>query len=651
MGLVDLQGVSKRYESQKLLCEVEFYLEEGERIALIGKNGSGKSTLLRIVAGLELPDAGKVIKRQGVEIGLLPQIPKFEPGKSVEKIIQEQLQELEEVFQNYLRLTAQLEKEPENQTLTRELERLTSYLDFHNGWNIRERVNRILKELKLDQLREREITSLSGGEQRRVALAGLLLRKPNLLLLDEPTNHLDVYMTHFLEELLLREKYTFMVISHDRYFIDRIATRVVELENCKLRSFKGGYLDYLRQKEKLLTVKTKQFENHLRLLKREQEWLSRGVRGRLKRNEGRKKRLEELKKVLKEERRELKSIELQLKREFYQLPTEKINRKRILFEIKNLSKRIGEKWLIRNFSSLIVQRDKIGIVGPNGSGKTTFLKLLVGEELPTDGIIKIGENVRIGYLDQQKSILDDSKDLIETFCPNGGDRVTVRGRNLHVYGYLREFLFPPEHLTKKIGVLSGGEKMRVALALLFTKEFDLLILDEPTNDLDIPTINILEEYLIEFEGGLIVVSHDRYFLDKVAKKLLIFTGNGKIEESYLPYSQYLELEEEIRELRQFVAESRNRKRNYRPLNRPKKLSYRETQELARLPEQLEQLEIEIEKIENCLSNPNCYQKEGLVELSKQLEQKQQNYDHLLERYMYLSDKEEEYLKAKEGDDW
>jgi ATP-binding cassette subfamily F protein uup len=427
---------------------------------------------------------------------------------------------------------------------------------------------------------------------------------------------------------------------------------VVELENCKLRSFNGGYLDYLRQKEELLAVKEKQFENHLRLLKREEEWLRRGVRARLKRNEGRKKRLEELKKLLREERRELRSIEMQLRREFYQTPAEKVNRKRVLFEIKNLSKKVGGRWLIKDFSTLIVQRDKIGVVGPNGSGKSTFLKLLIGEEKPTSGVIKVGENVKIGYLDQQKSMLDDSKDLIETFCPNGGDRVNVRGRNLHVYGYLREFLFPPEHLTKKIGVLSGGEKMRVALALLFTKEFDVLILDEPTNDLDIPTINILEEYLLEFEGGVIVVSHDRYFLDKIAKKLLVFKGDGRIEESHLPYSQYLELERDLKELEEEYQKVKKGEKGpspaQRPKRRPKKLSYKEARELERLPVELERLEQEIAELEECLSNPDCYSREGLVELSNRLEELKKIYDQKLERYLELEEKREQLEQRSEN---
>jgi len=316
-------------------------------------------------------------------------------------------------------------------------------------------------------------------------------------------------MTEFLEEILLKDKYTFIVISHDRYFIDRIATRVIELENCKLREFKGGYADYIRQKEELLKAKEKEYENELKLLKREEEWLRRGVKARLKRNEGRKKRIEELREKVKKDRSEIRQIEMQLKRELLAKEDEKINKKKVMFEIENITKSLGSKLLIKNFTTRILQKDKIAIVGKNGSGKSTLLKMLTNEETPDSGIIKIGENIKIGYLDQRKSMLDDNKDLIETFCPQGGDHVNVRGRNMHVYGYLREFLFPPEYLTKKIGVLSGGEKTRVALALLFTKDYDVLILDEPTNDLDIPTINILEEYLIDFEGSVIFVSHDR----------------------------------------------------------------------------------------------------------------------------------------------
>ncbi|MEO1923994.1 MAG: ribosomal protection-like ABC-F family protein [Nautiliaceae bacterium] len=641
MALIDLINVSKKFEAQKILCNVEFHLDEGERVALIGKNGSGKSTLMKIIDGTIEPDSGEIITKNGIKIKRLLQQPKFNAGVSVKEAIENELTEFKEAYEKYLKLTEEFSENPDNKAVQNELDKITKFLDFHNAWNLDDRIERVLQEFDLKKYENKDISLLSGGEQRRVALASLLLQKPDVLLLDEPTNHLDVYMTEFLEDMLLKEKYTFIVVSHDRYFIDRIATRVVELENCKLRSFKGGYADYIRQKEELLKIKEKEYENEIRLLKREEEWLNRGVKARLKRNEGRKKRVLELREKVKQDKSEIRNIEIQLKRELLKKEEDKINRKKVMFEIENLTKSIGNKLLIKDFTTRILQKDKIAIVGKNGAGKSTLLKLLIGEEKPDRGIIKIGENLKIGYLDQRKSMLDDNKDLIETFCPQGGDHVNVRGRNMHVYGYLREFLFPPEYLTKKIGVLSGGEKTRVALALLFTKDFDVLILDEPTNDLDIPTINILEEYLIEYDGSVIFVSHDRYFVDKVAKKLFIFKGDGIVEESHIPYTEYLEIEKEIKQIENVKWKMENEEKKEKPKKRTqKKLSYKEQRELEELPNLIEELENTIAEIEECLADPECYQEKGLVNLSKELEEIKKIYDEKVERYLELEEKKE-----------
>jgi len=640
MALIDLLDVSKKFEAQKILCNVEFHLDEGERVALIGKNGSGKSTLMKIIDKTIEPDSGEIITKNGIKIKRLLQSPKFKENLTVREAIENELTEFKEAYQKYLKLTEKFAADPENKSIQSELDEISKFLDFHNAWNLDDRIERIMQEFDLKKYENKNISLLSGGEQRRVALASLLLQKPDVLLLDEPTNHLDVYMTEFLEEMLLKEKYTFIVVSHDRYFIDRIATRVVELENCKLRSFKGGYADYICQKEELLKAKEKEYENELRLLKREEEWLRRGVKARLKRNEGRKKRVMELKEKVKKDRSEIRQIEMQLKRELLAKEDEKINRKKVMFEIEHLTKSIGNKLLIKDFTTRILQKDKIAIVGKNGSGKSTLLKILIGEEKPDGGIIKIGENIKIGYLDQRKSMLSDDKDLIETFCPEGGDHVSVRGRNMHVYGYLREFLFPPEYLTKKIGVLSGGEKTRVALALLFTKNFDVLVLDEPTNDLDIPTINILEEYLMEYDGSVIFVSHDRYFVDKTAKKMFIFKGDGIVEESHIPYTEYLEIEKELKIIENLEFRTENVKKEKPKQRKQKKLSYKEQRELEELPKLIEELEITIAEIEECLANPECYQEKGLVTLSEELEEIKKTYDEKVERYLELEEKKE-----------
>ncbi|WP_187646795.1 ribosomal protection-like ABC-F family protein [Nitrosophilus labii] len=642
MALVDLKEISKQFEAQKILCRVDFYIDEGERVAIVGKNGSGKSTLMKIVAGVLEPDEGERRVRQNLNIQMLSQKPTFKENVTVKEEIENELKELKEAKNEYEKISEEISQNPENQTLLNRLNELANFLDFHNAWNLDDKIERVLLEFDLKKYESKPVNLLSGGEQRRVALAGLLLKKPDLLLLDEPTNHLDVYMVEFLEEILMKEKFTLLFISHDRYFIDNIATRVVEVDECKLRSFKGGYNDYLRQKEELLKSLQKQHENLLRLLKQEEEWLNRGVRARIKRNEGRKKRVLELREQAKKNPSLIRKIKLELEREKKHFNREEgINKKKMLFEVENVTKSLGDKLLIKDFSTRILQKDRIAIVGKNGSGKSTLLKILLGELNPDSGAIKRGE-FKIGYFDQQRRMLDDDKNLIETFCPNGGDRVEVQGKNMHVYGYLKNFLFPKEFLDKKIGVLSGGEKNRVALALLFTKKVDCLILDEPTNDLDIPTINILEEYIQNFSGSVIFVSHDRYFVDKLASKLFIFHGNGYIEESYQSYSEYLAIEKELKSLENFEKEIEKPK-PVRERKRKAKLSYKEQKLLEELPLKIEELEEKIAKINGCLADPNCYEEKGINTLAEELSQMESEYEKLMEKYIELEEKREKLL--------
>ena len=644
MALIDLIGVSKAYQSQKILTGIDFYLDEKERVAVIGKNGGGKSTLLKIVAGKLDFDEGRRVVQNNIKIEMLSQNPTFKPGITVKEAIELELKELNQAREKYKKLSELLETEYDNKDLLNEYNKLYAYIDHHNAWSLEDKIERILQEFKLKEYENTKVELLSGGEQRRVALGALILKKPDVLLLDEPTNHLDVYMVEFLEEILLKEKFTLLFISHDRYFIDNIATRSIEIEDEKIRSFQGGYSLYIKQKEELLKSMQKSHQNLLKLLKAEEEWLNRGVRARLKRNEGRKQRVYKLREEAKKNPSIIRKIKLELEREQKNFqPNKNINRKKMLFEIENISKSLGNKLLIKNFSIRILQQDKIAIVGKNGTGKSTLLKLLLGQMDVDSGKIKRGD-FRIGYFDQQRAMLDDDKNLIETFCPNGGDRVEVRGKNMHVYGYLKNFLFPKEYLDKKIGVLSGGEKNRVALALLFTKKYDCLILDEPTNDLDIATINILEEYLQSFDGALIFVSHDRYFVDKIAKKLLIFKGNGIIQESYQSYSEYLDIQKTIDELEKLDIKKEDKPKVQRVKRKKEKLSYKEQKEYETLPKMIEKLEYEIEKLNHCLSNPDCYKQEGLEKLSTALNKFQNEYEQKVERFLELEEKVESIQK-------
>ncbi|QOY52895.1 ABC-F family ATP-binding cassette domain-containing protein [Candidatus Sulfurimonas baltica] len=643
MALIDLLNISKHYEAQKILIDVNFHVNEGDRIVVIGKNGSGKSTLMKIVNGTLEQDAGDRIIRQNLEVKMLDQRPNFKEGHTVREAVEDGLSEINIAKNRYDELSLLLADDFENKLLIDEHEKLSKYIEHHNAWNIDDKIERIIQHFDLKRYEEKPITLLSGGEQRRVALASLLLQKPDILLLDEPTNHLDVYMVEFLEELLLKEKFTIVFISHDRYFIDRIATKSVEVEDCSLREYSGGYSNYLTQKSEYLRTLQKQHDNLLGVLKRENEWYARGVRARLKRNEGRKERLMNIREDAKTNPAKIKKMSIELQREAKHFNRDKsINKQKMLFEVENLGLTLGTKELLKEFTTRILQKDVIAIVGPNGSGKSTLLKALLGRIEPTSGIIKRGE-FKIGYFDQHREMLDDDKNLIETFCPLGGDRVDVRGKNMHVYGYLKNFLFPREFLDKKIGVLSGGEKNRIALALLFTKNVDILILDEPTNDLDIPTINILEEQLTNFTGAVIIVSHDRYFVDKIAKKLFIFKSDKRIEESYQEYTEYLELEKELKILDEMDKESELEKPKIREKEKVLKLTFKEKIALENLPLEIEKLELEMEEKNNCLANPKCYEEIGITKLAQELKKLEDSYEQKVEELLTIQEKEEEIL--------
>ena len=644
MALIDLQKISKHYSAQKILTEIDFHVDDGERIVIIGKNGSGKSTLMKIINGTLDPDGGRRITKNDLEIKMLDQRPEFNPEHNVLQAVEAGLKELNAAKERYNELSSLLAEDFDNKLLLNEHEKLSRYIEHHNAWNLDDKIERIIQHFDLKRYEDKSITLLSGGEQRRVALASLLLQKPDILLLDEPTNHLDVYMVEFLEELILKEKFTLVFISHDRYFIDRVATKSIEVEDCQLREYSGGYSNYLTQKEEYMRTLQKQHENLLGLLKRENEWFARGVRARLKRNEGRKERLMQLRDDAKTNPAKIRKMSVELQREAKHFNRDKsVNKQKMLFEVEDLGLTLGNKELLHDFNTRILQKDVIAIVGPNGSGKSTLLKALLGRIEPTSGKIKRGE-FKVGYFDQHREMLDDDRNLIETFCPNGGDRVNVRGSDLHVYGYLKNFLFPREFLDKKVGVLSGGEKNRVALALLFTQDVDILILDEPTNDLDIPTINILEEQLTNFAGAVIIVSHDRYFVDKIAKKLFIFKSDKTIEESHQQYSEYLELEKELQEISHIENEvTKEKKQKEQKSEKKKKLSltFKEKIALEKLPLEIEELEVKIEEKNECLSDPKCYEEIGLTKLAKELAETEELYEQKVEELLTIQEKEEE----------
>lgn len=642
MALIDLIDASKKFGEKIVLNEANFSANEGEKIAIIGKNGEGKSSLLKALLGTLTLDSGRVVRQNGKSIAMLSQTVDFNANLSVKEAIKIELEEIYNTLKEYEALQSKLEKEPTNKDYLKQIDDLIALIDSKDAWNIEAKITRVLKEFSLLDYSDRLVCTLSGGEIRRVGLCILLLKNPDILLLDEPTNHLDVYMTSFLEDLLKNSKMCVIFISHDRYFIDAIAHRCVEVDQGKLSVFKGGYANYLEKKTQILESLAKSHETLLKHLKSEEEWLRRGVKARLKRNGGRKERIFKMREEAKKNPGAIKRLKLEISRAALNFTGEKIpNRKKMLFELKNVSKNLGEKALFTDFSSRILQGERIAIVGKNGCGKSTFLKILLGELKQDSGEIKRGE-IKIGYFDQARSLVNSDKTLLEIFCPNGGDRVEVRGKNMHVYGYLKNFLFPKEFLDKSVSVLSGGEKNRVALALLFTEEYDVLILDEPTNDLDIATINILEEYLLSFEGAILLVSHDRYFVDKIATKLYAFESGAKINILHTLYTEYLENEKEMQEFDDYISslDLQQEQTHTQKEKNSKKLSYKENEILKNHPEKIEILEKQISKLNDDLSNPSVYQEIGINTLYKELEQAQKELEKLESEYFEVLEKSE-----------
>ncbi|WP_299186180.1 ribosomal protection-like ABC-F family protein [uncultured Campylobacter sp.] len=639
MALIELIDVTKKFGSHVVLDGVNFALDANERVAVIGKNGGGKSTLIKIVAGLCEIDEGRIITQNGLNIQMLAQTPKFDENLSVKDALRRELAEIYAALSEYDAISSKIAAQPENKELLARQDELIKFIEAKDGWQIDNKIEQVLQNFGLKIYENRSVCTLSGGEIRRVALGALVLKKPDVLLLDEPTNHLDVYMVKFLEEMLLSSKQTIVFISHDRYFIDRLATRSIEIEEGKISNFDGGYENYLRRKQEMLASLEKSHETLLKQLRAEEEWLHRGVKARLKRNEGRKARIMQMRQDAKKNPGAIRRVRLELERASRSFNgTGGDNRKKMLFECTNIGKILNGKVLFKGFSARVLQGERIGIVGANGAGKSTLLKILLGRSKIDAGEIKRGE-IRIGYFDQTRSGITDDKSIIEIFCPNGGDHINVRGSYMHVYGYLKNFLFPKEFLDKPVGVLSGGEKNRLALAKLFTEQYDCLILDEPTNDLDIATINILEDYLLSFEGAVIIVSHDRYFIDKITNKLWVFEKNGVIDQIQMPYSQYLEFEDEMTEIDQIEADAgasasadEGGRENKKEKTSAAKLSYKQNKILEEYPAKIEAIEARIKELNHALSTPEIYQKLGMQGLFEELEEKRGTLNSMENEY-------------------
>src|ERR1700754_6263 len=522
MSLYTITGAQLAFGHVALLDHADFSLEAGERVGLIGRNGAGKSSLLKIVADLAKPDDGLVTRQQNLVTVYVPQEPEFEAGLSVFDTVAGGLAHARELLDEYDRVAHALAETPEgtqHDALLARMNALQSSLDATDAWNWRTRVATTLAQIGLDG--EARIGSLSGGMQKRAALARALVVQPDVLLLDEPTNHLDFDGIRWLEELLLSQRAGLLFITHDRAFLDRIATRIVELDRGRLLSYPGNFSAYQTRKAQQLEIERVENDKADKLLAQEEVWIRKGVEARRTRSVGRIARLVQMR----NDRAERRNVQGNVKLDVAQ--GEKSGK--IVAELTDVTKRFGERTVVDHFSATLMRGDKIGLVGPNGAGKTTLLKLILGELQPEDGRVRVGTNLQVAYFDQMRAQLDQEKSLADTISP-GSEWVEVNGVKKHVMSYLGDFLFAPERARSPVRSLSGGERNRLLLARLFARPANVLVLDEPTNDLDIPTLELLEELLTDYDGTVLLVSHDRQFLDNVVTSVFASEGAGKWRE-------------------------------------------------------------------------------------------------------------------------
>ena len=590
MSLLGLQDVSLAFGGPALLSHADFSIERGERVCLLGRNGAGKSTLLKLLDGSLAPDSGSVVRLTGLSVTRLEQeIPDDVDGTMFD-VVAAGLGEAGALLAQYQHASAQLAREPSDRGL-RELDRLHHALDRADAWQVHSRVETVLQHLALDP--EMAFAKASGGRKRQTLLARALVRQPDILLLDEPTNHLDVEAVEWMENFLIDRGTTLVFVTHDRAFLRRVATRIVELDRARLVDWGGDYDTYLARKDAALDVEAREWAEFDRRLAQEEVWIRTGIQARRTRNEGRVRNLEALRVQRGQRRERVGTVKLQAQ--------EAERSGRLLAEAKDVSFARGDRPIVSHLSTTVMRGDRVGLIGPNGAGKTTLLRLLIGQLEPDSGIVRLGSNIELAYFDQLREQLDEERSVFDTIA-DGADFVNIGGASKHVHGYLSEFLFAPERARTPVRALSGGERNRLLLARLFTRTFNLLVLDEPTNDLDIETLDLLESLLLEYNGTLLVVSHDRAFLDNVVTSTLAFEGNGSVVEYAGGYADWVRQRPGAVAATVIAAKSAPATSAARA-EKKRKLTYNEVQELASLPDVIDARETERAAIYLQLADP------------------------------------------------
>ena len=614
MPLVTLDQVSVAFGHLPLLGDATLRIDRGERVCVVGRNGAGKSTLLRIISGEQAADSGTVWTEPGLRLARLDQDVPIATGRTVFEVVADALGDLSELVARYHHAAVEV-AEKSTPALLEKLGRLQHDLEQADAWRIEQRVEFVLSRLELPA--DVRVDTLSGGWRRRVLLARALAAEPDVLLLDEPTNHLDIDAIIWLEAFLADYPGALVFVTHDRAFLQRVATRIVEIDRGRLTSWPGDYATFVRKKDEWLANEAVAQDKFDKRLAEEEAWLRQGVKARRTRNEGRVRALMAMREERAARREQSGTVRLAI---------ESAGRSgQLVLEADGVGKAFGPKDVVRDFSARIMRGDRVGLIGPNGSGKTTLLRLLLGELAPDRGEVRRGANVEAAYYDQQREQLDPERTVFDTLG-DGNDTVTVNGRTRHVNAYLRDFLFPAERAQSPVKALSGGERNRLLLARLFTRPANLLILDEPTNDLDLETLELLELQLAEFSGTLLLVSHDRAFLDNVVTSTFVLEGGGRVGEYLGGYADWLRQRAPLAEA---VAAPRNKAPRARTAST--KLSYREQRELEELPARIEALEVEQRTLGAAIADPEFY-RQPAASINAALERTQAIEQELLELY-------------------
>ena len=567
MALLSLQQISLRFGGPLLLDKVDLQLERAERVCLIGRNGEGKSTLLKLINGELIPDSGEIARQKGLCTAYLSQEIPRELDGTVYEIVQDGLENADR---------SQVKR------------------DIHNDWEKRHQVEKVISLMELDA--DAEFKVLSSGLKRRVLLAKGLVCKPEILLLDEPTNHLDIASIDWLEEFLLRYEGTVFFVTHDRVFLKNIARRIIELDRGNLVDWECDYETFLTRKQAVLDAEEKQWSTFDKKLAKEEVWLRQGIKARRTRNEGRVRDLEKMRTVRKERRTLSGAVRMKAQE------AERSGTK--VIKVEGLEYGYDNTPVIKGFSTTIMRGDKVGIIGPNGAGKSTLLRLLLGELTPQEGVVEHGTHLQIAYFDQLREQLQDDKSVFYN-VGDGNDFITLNGKQQHVIGYLQKFLFSPDRARTTVRVLSGGERNRLLLARLFTRPANVIVMDEPTNDLDVETLELLEDLLLDYKGSLLLVSHDRAFLNNVVTSTIVFEGEGEVNEYVGGYDDWIRQRKQIETSSKKQVKSKTDRQKKSPAQ-TRRLSYKEQRELVALPRKIEELEEEQKKLYKAVSDPLLY---------------------------------------------